>query len=91
MVVLLFHSALRFLHLKLFLVRVLIPCAPVVGVLTFISPGAPAVFLREGCAGNVAPCRVLAVVQITSFLPSVRGWSSPSLMRMQGLSCSHSG
>jgi hypothetical protein len=45
--------------------------------LTFISPGAPAVFLREGCAGNVAPCRVLAVVQITSFLPSVRGLEFP--------------
>jgi hypothetical protein len=33
--VLLFHSALRFMHLELFLVRVLIPCAPVVEVLSF--------------------------------------------------------
>jgi hypothetical protein len=27
----------------------------------------------EGYAGNVTPCRVLVVVQITSFLPSARG------------------
>jgi hypothetical protein len=30
-----FHSALRFMLLELFLVKVLIPCAPVVGVLCF--------------------------------------------------------
>jgi hypothetical protein len=31
------------------------------------------VFLREGCAGYITPCRVLVVVPITSFLPSVKG------------------
>jgi hypothetical protein len=40
-------------------------------VLSF-SPVAPAVFLREGYAGNITPCRVLVVVQITSFFPLVR-------------------
>jgi hypothetical protein len=34
-VVLLFHSVLRFIHLELFLVRVLSPCAAAVGVLSF--------------------------------------------------------
>jgi hypothetical protein len=43
----------------------------------FFSPGAPAVFLREGYARNVNHCRVLVVVQITSFLPSVRGLNFP--------------
>jgi hypothetical protein len=37
------------------------------------SSGAPAVFLRKGYAGNVTLCRVLVVVQITSFLPSRKG------------------
>jgi hypothetical protein len=37
------------------------------------SPVASAVFLRDGYAGNVTPCRVLVMVQITSFLFSVRG------------------
>jgi hypothetical protein len=36
-VVLLFHSALGFMHLELFWLRVLIPCAPVIGVLSFFS------------------------------------------------------
>jgi hypothetical protein len=31
------------------------------------------VFLREGYAGYVIPCRVLVVVLITSFLPLKRG------------------
>jgi hypothetical protein len=48
----------------------LISCAPVVDGL---PPGAPAGFLREGCAGPALPCRVLVVVLITCFLPSVRG------------------
>jgi hypothetical protein len=30
------------------------------------------VFLREGYAGYVIPCRVLVVVPVASFLPSVR-------------------
>jgi hypothetical protein len=42
-----FHSALRFTHPELFLVRILIPCDPVGRVLRFFySPGDPAVFLR---------------------------------------------
>jgi hypothetical protein len=57
----------------------------------FFSSGAPAVFLREWYVGYVTPCRVLVVVLITSFLPSVRGLSSCSLMRAQGLFCSLSG
>jgi hypothetical protein len=75
-VVLLFHSALRFAHLVLFLFKVLIPCAPVVGVLTFFQ-GAPAVFLREGNAGYITCCRVLVVVPITTFLPSARRLTFP--------------
>jgi hypothetical protein len=43
------------------------------GFLGFFSPGAPEVFLREGYAGYVTPCKVLIVVLITSFLPSLRG------------------
>jgi hypothetical protein len=70
-VVLLFHSALRFTHLELFLVKVLVPYSPV--LCFFFSPGAPAVFLKEGYAGYVTPCRVLVVVLITSFLSPVRG------------------
>jgi hypothetical protein len=35
------------------------------------SPGIPAVFLREEYAGNITPCRVLVVEQITSFPPSM--------------------
>jgi hypothetical protein len=50
-VFLLFHSVLRFMHLKLFLVMVLISCAPVVGVLSFFPPGAPAMFFRGEYAG----------------------------------------
>jgi hypothetical protein len=61
------------MNLELFLVMVLISCAPVVGVLSFFSSGAPAVFLREGYAVYVTPYRVLIVVHITSFLPSVIG------------------
>jgi hypothetical protein len=63
---LLFDSALRFIHLELFLVTVLISCAPVVGVLSFLffNLGAPTVLLR---AVYVTPCRILAVVMITSF------------------------
>jgi hypothetical protein len=62
------------MHVELFWVRVLIPYAPVVGVLWgFFSPGASAVFLREGYAGYVTPCGALVVVPISSFLPSVRG------------------
>jgi hypothetical protein len=38
------------MHLELFLVRALIPYVPVVVVLRLFSPGAPAVFLREGYA-----------------------------------------
>jgi hypothetical protein len=38
----------------------------------FFSPGAPGVLLREGYAGYIAPCWILVVLQITSFLPSVR-------------------
>jgi hypothetical protein len=60
---------LRFMHLELFWVRILIPCALVVGVLSFF----PAVFLREGYAGYVTSYRVLDVVPITSFLSSARG------------------
>jgi hypothetical protein len=70
-------AALRFTHLELFLVRILITYAPIVGVFSFFSPGAPTVFLREGCTGNITPCSVLAVVQITSFLPSARGLEFP--------------
>jgi hypothetical protein len=74
-VVLLFYSALRFTHLELFLVRILVPYAPVVGVFVFFffPPGTPAVFVREGYAGYVALCRVLIVVLITTFLFSARG------------------
>jgi hypothetical protein len=32
-----------------------------------------AMFLREGYAGYLIPCRILVVVLITSFIPSVRG------------------
>jgi hypothetical protein len=39
----------------------------------FFSPEDSAIFLREGYAGNVIPCGVLVVVQITSFLPSAKG------------------
>jgi hypothetical protein len=77
--VLLFYSVLRFVHLELFLVRVFIPCAPIVGVLRFFSPGAPAVFLREGYAGNVTSCWVLVVLQITFFSPFSEGAGVPPL------------
>jgi hypothetical protein len=43
------------------------------------SPGAPAVFLREGYAGYVALCRVLVVVPTTSFLLSAKGGGVPTL------------
>jgi hypothetical protein len=61
------------MHLESFLVGVLIPCILVFGVLSFFSPGAPALLLREGYAGYVAPHRVFIVVPITSFLSSARG------------------
>jgi hypothetical protein len=66
---------IRFTHLELFLARVFISCAPIVGVLSFFfpPPGALAVFFREGYAGYVTPCGALVVVPISSFLPSVRG------------------
>jgi hypothetical protein len=66
--------------LGFFGVMVLIPCVPVVGVLIFFSPGAPAVFLREGYAGYVSHCRILFMLKIISFLPSLRGQSSHSFM-----------
>jgi hypothetical protein len=34
-------------------------------------PGAPAVFLREGYAGYVTPCRVIVVVPVATFLPTL--------------------
>jgi hypothetical protein len=42
------------------------------------------VFLREGCAGYITPCRVLVVVPITSFLPSVRRLEEEILLLNQG-------
>jgi hypothetical protein len=39
----------------------------------FFTSKAQAVVLREGYAGSAALCRVLVVVTVTSFLPSVRG------------------
>jgi hypothetical protein len=63
---------LRFTHLELFWVRILISCAPVVGVLNFFSWSSSS-FLRKGYAGNVTPVRVLVLMLITSFLPSVKG------------------
>jgi hypothetical protein len=62
------------MHLELFLVRVLVPYVPVVGVLWvfFFSPRAPEAFLREGYTGYVTLCRIL-VMLITFFLFSVRG------------------
>jgi hypothetical protein len=48
---------LRFKHLELVLVRVLILCAPVVGVLIFFSWSIP--LFKEGNARYVSPCRVL--------------------------------
>jgi hypothetical protein len=45
--------------------------------LIFFSPGALAVFLREGYAGYVVPCRILVMLWITSFLPSVRRLEFP--------------
>jgi hypothetical protein len=60
------------------------------GVLRFFSPGALAVFLRERYAGNVTPCSVLVVLQITSFLPSARrvefllfDWGTGTLLQSQ--------
>jgi hypothetical protein len=55
----------------------------------FFSLGVPAVFLREGYAGNVTSCRV--IVQITSFLSSVRGLELQLFDGAHGLSCSHRG
>jgi hypothetical protein len=48
------------------------------------------VFVREGHAGYITPCRVLVVVPIASFLPSVKGLEFPLLIGVQGLSCSRS-
>jgi hypothetical protein len=45
------------------------------------------VLLREGYSGYVILCRVLVVVPIASFLPSVRGLEFPLFDGMQGLSC----
>jgi hypothetical protein len=61
------------MHLELFWVRILIPCAPIVGVLSFFFSWRSSSFPQSGYAGNVTPSRVLVVVRITSFLPSVRG------------------
>jgi hypothetical protein len=44
----------------------------VVRIFSFFPSRVSPVFLREDYAGNITPCRVPAVVQITSFLPSVR-------------------
>jgi hypothetical protein len=55
--------------LELFFVMFLISCVPVAG---FFPPGAPAVFLRGGCAGYVTLWRDLVLVPITTFLLSVR-------------------
>jgi hypothetical protein len=60
------------MHLELFLVRVLIPCTPAVGVLSFLYPRTPAVFLREEYARYVTPCSIL-VVPIISFPPLANG------------------
>jgi hypothetical protein len=60
---------LIFIHLELFLVRILIPYALVVGVLRF--------FFGKKYSGNITPCGNLVVVQITSFLHSVRGLEFP--------------
>jgi hypothetical protein len=78
------------MHLELFVVRILTPCVPFLGLWGFFSPEAPAIFLKEGYAGNVTPCRVL-VVKITSFHPSVSRLESLLFDGGAGLSCSHSG
>jgi hypothetical protein len=69
-VVLLFHSVLRFIHLELFLVRILILCVPVVGVLSFFS-GTSSSILQRGVCWICSLCRVLLVLQITSFFSSL--------------------
>jgi hypothetical protein len=75
---LLFHSVLKFTHLELFLVWVLISWG-----FEFFSPGVPVVFLSEECAGNTTSFRVLVVVQITSFLSA--GTSLQSQWGARGL------
>jgi hypothetical protein len=45
------------------------PLCPCSWAFEFFSPGASAVFLREGYVGYVTPCRVLVVVPIISFVP----------------------
>jgi hypothetical protein len=60
------------MHLELFWARVLISCAPVVVVLRFFFWSSSS-FPQRGYTGNVTFSRVLVVVLITSFLPSVRG------------------
>jgi hypothetical protein len=50
------------MHLELFLVGILTPCALVFGDFTFFSSEAPEVFFREDYVVYVNPCRVLVVV-----------------------------
>jgi hypothetical protein len=67
------------MHLELFLFRVLVSYAPIVGFLwVFFSHGALAMFLREWYAGYVTSHMVLVVVLITSFL-SFEGAGVPAL------------
>jgi hypothetical protein len=56
---------------------VLILSAPVVDVLSFFPPESPAMFLSEKYVGYVTPYRILAVMSITSFLPSAGGLEFP--------------
>jgi hypothetical protein len=81
------------MHLDSFLVRVLIPFAPIVGLFCFLffflSPGALAMYLREGFARYVIPCSVLVVVTITSFLSSLKRLELLLFDEGKEFSCSH--
>jgi hypothetical protein len=72
-VVLLFHSAQRFMHLELFWVKLLIPCAPGVGFCGFFLSWCSHSIPQRGVRWILYPCRVLVVVPITSFFSSARG------------------
>jgi hypothetical protein len=79
-VVLLFHPSLRFMNLELFLVMLLIPCALVIGVLSFLILKFKQ-FSSESFVQEILPPAGFLWSTLPLFSPKLRRWGLCSLIR----------
>jgi hypothetical protein len=87
----LFHCALKCMYLKLFLVGVLIPYAPLVEVLSFLLLVLQQCSSERGMLNMLALAMFLLWCTLPFFFPQQGIWSSHPLMEAQGFSCSCKG